>query len=84
MEDDWFLGITRRREYLLRDHWSCGAVWPIWISDDRYSEQIVLGIQEWIEEREGLITYEPWSRSVLVSFAKANDAMLFKLTFGGE
>lgn len=83
-QDEWDERIAQRREVFLKDHHTCGAIWSTWISDDSYCEQISAGIQQWVDDRRGHISYESWGREVLVSFKDANDAMMFKLMFGGR
>lgn len=80
---EWEEGIARRREVFVHDHHATGAIWSTWISDAHYCEQITAGIQQWVDDRRGHISYESWGREVLISFPSKKDALLFKLMFGG-
>lgn len=80
---EWEERIAARRVAFLKDHHENGAIWSTWISDAHYCEQISVGIQKWVDDRRGHISYESWDREVLISFPSKEDAILFKLMFGG-
>jgi hypothetical protein len=74
---------TTRQEELLEDHRSAGFLWNIWITYPTRRKSLPNGYLEWIEEHQGIESFDFWSDDILVSFKTADDAVLFKLTFSG-
>lgn len=76
--------IRVNRQNLLEDHSNAGLHWPIWIKDIQFVKQLLNDIRSWVETHDGLISHELWSGTNLVSFKTRDNALMFKLMFGGE
>jgi hypothetical protein len=73
-----------RREEILKDHQDSGYSWPVLIYNEIRTEKLSEGYAEWIEEHNGIESFDMWTNTNFVSFKTSDDALLFKLTFGGK
>jgi hypothetical protein len=76
--------LAARKVVLIQDHVHAGFTWPIWVSDGRYVAQLRNNIGVWVEDHQGLVSYDAWNKVVLISFKTRDDAMMFKLMYGGQ
>lgn len=87
MEDEqreYDQAVEARRQRIVDDHEGCGCLFGMWVTDTRFAQQLKDGIRDWIDSRMGLVSYEALSCEVRCSFRSADEALLFKLTFGGQ
>lgn len=73
--------IQKRIEAIKEDMLVCGYTWLVWLgaacSDNA-------GRMAWLEDVEHQVSYVPWTSYRCFGFKTSQDALLFKLTWGGE
>lgn len=65
------------------DHWANGRFHGMWITDRKYCEALP-GIRDWVDQHDGMISWESFSLDLFISFKSLDDLLLFKLTWGGK